>query len=80
MDVDAGAGLALGDTVVTEAGIRYGLDFGTGYSHGLFLDQRANRAMLKTLRPKRLLNTFAYTCAFSIAAAGLFAALVMGVW
>ncbi len=53
-------------TVVTEAGIRYGLDFGTGYSHGLFLDQRANRAKLKALRPRRLLNTFAYTCSFSV--------------
>lgn len=56
-------------TVVTEAGIRYGLDFGTGYSHGLFLDQRGNRAKLRTMRPKRLLNTFAYTCSFSVVAA-----------
>jgi len=55
-------------TVVTEAGIRYGLDFGTGYSHGLFLDQRGNRAKLHALRPKRLLNTFAYTCSFSVVA------------
>jgi 23S rRNA (cytosine1962-C5)-methyltransferase len=53
-------------TVVMEAGIRYGLDFGTGYSHGLFLDQRANRTKLHALRPKRLLNTFAYTCSFSV--------------
>jgi 23S rRNA (cytosine1962-C5)-methyltransferase len=56
-------------TVVTEAGIRYGLDFGTGYSHGLFLDQRGNRAKLRTMRPKRMLNTFAYTCSFSVVAA-----------
>lgn len=56
-------------TVVTEAGIRYGLDFATGYSHGLFLDQRANRAKLAVLRPKKLLNTFAYTCSFSVVAA-----------
>ena len=55
-------------TVVTEAGIRYGLDFGSGYSHGLFLDQRANRAKLHSLGPKRLLNTFAYTCSFSVVA------------
>jgi 23S rRNA (cytosine1962-C5)-methyltransferase len=55
-------------TVVTEAGIRYGLDFAAGYSHGLFLDQRANRARLRTLRPKRVLNTFAYTCSFSVVA------------
>ena len=56
-------------TVVTEAGIRYGLDFGTGYSHGLFLDQRGNRAKLRAMRPKRMLNTFAYTCSFSVVAA-----------
>jgi 23S rRNA (cytosine1962-C5)-methyltransferase len=56
-------------TVVTEAGVRYGLDFGAGYSHGLFLDQRANRAQVRTLRPKRVLNTFAYTCSFSVVAA-----------
>lgn len=56
-------------TVVTEAGIRYALDFGAGYSHGLFLDQRANRAKLHAARPKRLLNTFAYTCSFSVVAA-----------
>ncbi|HWL50928.1 MAG TPA: class I SAM-dependent methyltransferase [Chthoniobacteraceae bacterium] len=56
-------------TVVSEAGVRYGLDFGAGYSTGLFLDQRANRAFLRELAPKRLLNTFAYTCSFSVVAA-----------
>ena len=56
-------------TVVTEAGARYALDFGAGYSHGLFLDQRANRANIRTLKPKRLLNTFSFTCSFSVVAA-----------
>ena len=56
-------------TVVTEASVRFGLDFTAGYSHGLFLDQRANRAQVRALRPKRLLNTFAYTCSFSLVAA-----------
>lgn len=56
-------------TVVTESGVRYGLDISAGYSHGLFLDQRDNRAKLRSLRPRRLLNTFAYTCSFTIAAA-----------
>ena len=56
-------------TTVTETRIRYGLDFGAGYSHGLFLDQRLNRAKIQALRPKRLLNTFAYTCSFSVVAA-----------
>lgn len=56
-------------TVVREADVRFGLDFGAGYSAGLFLDQRANRARLRQLAPKRLLNTFAYTGSFSVVAA-----------
>ncbi|MCE0497200.1 MAG: class I SAM-dependent methyltransferase [Methylacidiphilales bacterium] len=57
------------ETEVTEAGLRYGLDFAIGYSAGLFIDQRANRARLRQGHPKRLLNAFAYTCSFSVAAA-----------
>ncbi|MEI6492862.1 MAG: class I SAM-dependent methyltransferase, partial [Verrucomicrobiota bacterium] len=49
-------------SIVTERGISYGIDFGAGYSAGLFIDQRANRARVQKLEPKRLLNTFAYTC------------------
>lgn len=56
-------------TTVTENGVRYSLDFEAGYSHGLFLDQRANRAFLRRIAPKKLLNTFAYTCSFSVIAA-----------
>ena len=55
--------------VAMEGGLRYTLDFAAGYSVGLFIDQRANRAFLRTTRVRRLLNTFAYTCAFSVAAA-----------
>ncbi|MBB5039012.1 23S rRNA (cytosine1962-C5)-methyltransferase [Prosthecobacter dejongeii] len=55
-------------TVVTENGVRYGLDFAAGYSHGLFLDQRINRTQLRLLKPKRMLNTFAYTCSFTVVA------------
>ncbi|MDD5199417.1 MAG: class I SAM-dependent methyltransferase [Terrimicrobiaceae bacterium] len=57
------------ETIVTERGLRFGIDFSAGYSVGLFCDQRANRAYLETLRPLRMLNCFAYTCAFSVAAA-----------
>ncbi len=57
------------NTTVLEAGLHYGLDFAAGYSAGLFLDQRANRAFLRSAAPKRLLNTFAYTCSFSVVAA-----------
>lgn len=57
------------ESVVTERGVRYGVDFGAGYSAGLFIDQRANRARVRKLAPKRMLNTFAYTCSFSVVAA-----------
>ena len=57
------------ETEVAEAGARYGLDFAGGYSAGLFIDQRENRARLRAWKPKRLLNTFAYTCSFSVVAA-----------
>jgi len=63
---EAGAPL---ETEVTEAGVKYGLDFGGGYSAGLFIDQRENRARVRAGRPQRLLNTFAYTCSFSVVAA-----------
>lgn len=56
-------------TSIFENGIRYGLDFGAGYSAGLFIDQRANRAFVHRCAPRRLLNTFAYTCSFSVVAA-----------
>jgi len=54
---------------VRENGVRYALDFAAGYSAGLFLDQRMNRTALRNFAPKRMLNTFAYTCAFSVVAA-----------
>lgn len=54
---------------VIEAGVKYGLDFEGGYSAGLFIDQRANRARLLGWKPKRVLNTFSYTCSFSVIAA-----------
>lgn len=66
---------------VRENGLQFELSFSEGYSYGLFLDQRDNRRRLLTghiaagfpLRAPgaafRVLNTFAYTCAFSVAAA-----------
>lgn len=56
-------------TVATERHMRFGIDFATGYSPGLFLDQRENRDYVRHLAVKRLLNCFAYTCSFSVAAA-----------
>lgn len=64
-----------------ENGLQFELSFTEGYSYGLFLDQRDNRRRLLTghiaadfrFTPRRspctVLNTFAYTCGFSVAAA-----------
>jgi 23S rRNA (cytosine1962-C5)-methyltransferase len=75
---------APGRFTILENGLRYELSFLEGYSVGLFLDQRDNRRRLQGLgrvfvSPPavpgaepftiELLNTFAYTCAFSVAAA-----------
>jgi 23S rRNA (cytosine1962-C5)-methyltransferase len=69
--------------VIHENGARFELSFAEGYSVGLFLDQRDNRrrllinhaaATFSSLLPPpssrlELLNTFAYTCGFSVCAA-----------
>ncbi|MEI7908326.1 MAG: class I SAM-dependent methyltransferase [Verrucomicrobiota bacterium] len=57
--------------LIRENGLQFEIGFQAGYSQGIFLDQRDNRAEVRRLlRPgQRLLNTFAYTGAFSIAAA-----------
>lgn len=66
------------ELVVREGTLRFVVRPREGYSHGLFLDQRENRARLgRWLReraaragaPPELLNTFAYTCSFSVAGA-----------
>jgi len=67
--------LILGDSsvssrsVVMERGLRFEIDFSAGYSVGLFIDQRENRSFVRKSAPKRMLNCFAYTCSFSLAAA-----------
>jgi 23S rRNA (cytosine1962-C5)-methyltransferase len=53
---------------VLERGVCFGLDFGAGYSAGLFIDQRENRRFVRRASPRRLLNCFAYTCSFSVMA------------
>lgn len=59
------------DPVAREDGLGFRLDFGSGYSPGLFPDQRENRRWLRKWKPGRLLNTFSYTCAFSVVGAFL---------
>jgi 23S rRNA (cytosine1962-C5)-methyltransferase len=55
---------------VLESGLKFEIDFRAGRSPGLFLDQRINRLQLRSLaNDSALLNTFAYTCAFGVAAA-----------
>lgn len=61
--------------VVTENGAQYLLHIGRGQNHGLFLDMAAGRDWVRQQvqahpRPARMkvLNLFAYTCAFSVVA------------
>jgi 23S rRNA (cytosine1962-C5)-methyltransferase len=69
---------------ILENGVRFEMSFNEGYSVGLFLDQRDNRRRLLTSyvaadfplfkseignRKSEILNCFAYTCGFSVAAA-----------
>ena len=58
-------------TIATERHLKFGIDFGAGYSVGLFVDQRENRRFVRQAKPKRMLNCFAYTCSFSVAAASV---------
>jgi 23S rRNA (cytosine1962-C5)-methyltransferase len=56
--------------VVFEEGVPYVVRLGDGLSTGLFLDQRANRRRVRELAGgASVVNLFAYTCAFSVAAA-----------
>lgn len=60
----------LGSLEIRENGIRYHVRLGDGLPTGIYLDQRGNRAWLRDhCSGLRVLNTFAYTCAFSVAAA-----------
>jgi len=56
-------------TIATERHLKFWIDFGAGFSVGLFPDQRENRDFVRHIAPKRLLNCFAYTCSFSVGAA-----------
>lgn len=57
--------------LIRENGISYEISFQSGYSQGIFLDQRDNRATLRSQSSSgtRVLNAFAYTGAFSVSAA-----------
>ena len=69
--------------VIRENGVKFEMSFNEGYSVGLFLDQRDNRRRFLTNhiaanfplfqssignRKSEILNTFSYTCGFSVCA------------
>ncbi|MFN3496069.1 MAG: class I SAM-dependent methyltransferase, partial [Hydrogenophaga sp.] len=55
--------------VVNEGGARIGVQLLKGQNHGLFLDMAEGRRWLReNARGARVLNLFAYTCGFSVAA------------
>jgi 23S rRNA (cytosine1962-C5)-methyltransferase len=61
---------APGRMIVTENGLNFLVDLEEGLNTGLFSDQRANRRdLMQRVRGKKVLNLFAYTGAFSVAAA-----------
>jgi 23S rRNA (cytosine1962-C5)-methyltransferase len=58
------------ELTVLEEGLPLRVRLGDGLSTGLFLDQRGNRARVRALAGgKSVANLFAYTCAFTVAAA-----------
>ncbi|MCI8622079.1 MAG: class I SAM-dependent rRNA methyltransferase [Provencibacterium sp.] len=58
------------ETVITENGIRYRVDFKDGQKTGFFLDQKYNRqAIGKLCRGKRVLDCFTHTGSFALNAA-----------
>jgi 23S rRNA (cytosine1962-C5)-methyltransferase len=67
--------------VVTEAGTRYGVHLLRGQNHGLFLDMAEGRRWVRGhVKPgAKVLNLFAYTCAFSVVALQAGAAEVVNV-
>ncbi len=74
--------------IVTEAGARYRVQVLRGQNHGLFLDMAEGRRWVREFaaafksregRGARVLNLFAYTCAFSVVALQAGAAQVINV-
>jgi len=70
---DSGSEWLLGEPVdewlVSESRLRFKLDLGRKQNTGLFLDMRHGRCWVRDhAQGKRVLNLFAYTCGFSVAA------------
>ncbi|PRA25820.1 class I SAM-dependent methyltransferase [Pseudomonas poae] len=63
------AGNAVDELTITEGGLRYLIDLGKKQNSGLFLDMRYGRNWVREqAEGQRVLNLFAYTCGFSVAA------------
>ena len=62
-------GEAIDECTLTEGGLSYRVDLGRKQNNGLFLDMRYGRDWVRAnAEGKRVLNLFAYTCGFSVAA------------
>ena len=62
-------GEELEEWLIDEDGLRYKLDLGRKQNNGLFLDMRLGRRWVREQAAgRRVLNLFAYTCGFSVAA------------
>ncbi|SDT29372.1 23S rRNA (cytosine1962-C5)-methyltransferase [Pseudomonas asplenii] len=62
-------GEAIDEWTLTEGGLQYRVDLGKKQNNGLFLDMRHGRDWVRAnAQGKRVLNLFAYTCGFSVAA------------
>lgn len=62
-------GEELDEWLIAEDGLRYKLDLGRKQNNGLFLDMRYGRRWVREQAAgQRVLNLFAYTCGFSVAA------------
>ncbi|PMX13943.1 MULTISPECIES: class I SAM-dependent methyltransferase [unclassified Pseudomonas] len=62
-------GEAVDALTITEGGLRYLIDLGKKQNSGLFLDMRYGRNWVREqAKGQRVLNLFAYTCGFSVAA------------
>ncbi|MBK8913466.1 MAG: class I SAM-dependent rRNA methyltransferase [Phycisphaerales bacterium] len=61
---------AAAELIAREGAARFAIRPYDGFSTGLFLEQRDNRALVRDCaRGLRVLNTFAYTCGFTVLAA-----------
>ncbi len=57
----------LSSTMVEEHGVKFSVDMKDTLNTGLFLDMRANRRRVASLaKARKVLNLFAYTCAFGL--------------